>query len=76
MSLKVVAPCSTKNIQGLDDEGLLTVYLDEERTLTPTLENDDDGNSWELSCGTVSQIILHNAPNFVTYDLKEEKIKV
>jgi len=37
VSVHIEAPCSTKNIQGLDDDGSLTMLLDDEVTLVPQL---------------------------------------
>ena len=76
VSLKVTAPCSTKNIQGLDEEGSLNIRLDDEKTLVPELELDSDGSSWEIYCGRISRTVLLNAPNFVTQSLKNGTISV
>ena len=74
VSLKVNAPCSTKNIQGLDGIGSLNIRLDDEKELIPELEHDSDGSSWEISCGTISGTFLYNSPDFVSYSTKKGKI--
>ena len=76
MSSKVRAPCSSKNIQGLGEEGSLNIQLDEEKTLVPELEDDQDGNSWEFSCGRIARTSLYNQPDFVTLSSKDGNIYV
>ena len=76
VNLIVNAPCSLQNMEGLDDDGSLTMRLDEEAELNPELEIDSHGNSWKVSCGPVSRTVLLKAPHFVTYDQKEHIISV
>ena len=46
VNVTVTAPCADKNIKGLDEPGFLKIKLDEEKVLTPELENDDYSKSW------------------------------
>ena len=72
----VSAPCNLQNMEGLDDDGSLTMRLDEEATLLPEIEQDTGGNSWKVSCGSVSRTVLLKEPEFVTYNDKKHTIDV
>ena len=63
-------------MEGLDDDGSLTMRLDEEAILMPEIEQDSHGNSWKVSCGSVSRTVLLKAPDFATYNDKKHTIDV
>ena len=53
VNINVKKPCTSQYMSGLDDEGILTLRLDEERTLELKLKNDDNGISWSEVCGDI-----------------------
>ncbi len=65
VEVSVGAPCNTKNIRGLEEDGSVSLKLDDEVILLTQLEDDNEGISWTVTCTKVSQTSLYNAPDFV-----------
>jgi hypothetical protein len=76
ITIDILPPCTSDYMSGLDDDGILTMRLDEVRELELKLDDDDNGVNWSEVCGTIVWTELIDEPVFVTYDEALGKIFV
>ena len=53
MILEVDAPCSSNYLEGMKEEGHVSVYIDKVVVLVVAFELDDKKHSWEQACGSI-----------------------
>jgi len=53
VTLEVDAPCSSNHLQGLEETGYVSVYIDSLVVLVVAFEHDDKQISWEKVCGSI-----------------------
>jgi hypothetical protein len=63
-------------LEGLEQQGIVSLYLDELVLLHVHFEKDDKGQSWNLICGRIQKTLLYNAPVFVTYNEHKQRIEI
>jgi len=52
------------------------LYLDQVVVLGVHFEEDSKKQSWKMACGLIQQAVIHHAPGFVKYHMKEEAIHI
>jgi hypothetical protein len=53
VTLEIDAPCNSTYLQGIEESGLISLYIDELVVLTLEFQLDDENLSWEKSCDSV-----------------------
>jgi len=53
VKLEVNAPCNSNYLEGLKEQGQVSVYIDETVELSVAFELDDKQQSWEKVCGSI-----------------------
>lgn len=79
VTLTINAPCSanyltSEDLIELGQVSMLKVMLDVESRLMVKFRLDDNGETWESSCGQPWKTLLHNSPPFVEYN--DNRIKI
>jgi hypothetical protein len=76
VTLEIDAPCSSNYLQGPQELGHVSVYIDDVVFLFVNFELDDQGQSWKERCGSIQRAFIHNAPTFVKYSDRRQKIEI
>jgi len=76
VALEVYAPCGSNYLQGLEETGHVSVYIDSLVVLVVAFELDDKQHSWEKVCGSIQRAFIRDAPTFVTYNEHSKKIEI
>ena len=76
VTLEISAPCNTTYLQGLTEQGHVSVYVDKVVVLDVGFELDDKMNSWEKSCGSIERVFIYDTPRFVKFNEKRRKIEI